>query len=447
MRMLNVRDACQHAVKKAMELGASEAEGFAAGGKEINVAIERNEIKIGKSQDLSGVGIRVLLNHSLGFASVNDLKREEIDKAAENAVSLARKAPPLKFNELPQVKPIHKVEGLFDPRSKDFTMDDALDNATRMLTTAKDYDPRVTVDSGYFSVDMGESAVANSNGIEASEKSSVFTHVIVGMAIEGDEVSSFDYRFNGTRRVDKIDVETSAKTLAETVVNSLGAKKTESFKGTVILNPNTVVDLLAPVIAASTNSNAVQKGMSRFAGRIGDKVASETLTVRDDGQIPGGLGSSSFDREGCPHQPLAIVENGVLKNFLYNTITAKKEERDTTGHASGGVSGPPRIAATNFIIEPGTQAIDDLIGETKKGVIISRFSGVPDTISGDFSGAVKGGYLIEKGEKLNPIKETLVAGNVFELFNEISGISKETERIVNFIIPWVRLENVSVTSG
>ncbi|MFQ5910705.1 MAG: TldD/PmbA family protein [Thermoplasmata archaeon] len=445
--MLDVTDACQFAVKRAVELGATEAEGFAAGGREINVSIERNEIKIGKSQELSGIGVRVILNHSLGFASVNDLTRKEIEKAAEKAVGLARKAPPLKFNELPDVSPMSKVEGLYDPRSRDFTMDDALDNATRLLRTAKDYDKRVTMDSGYFSVDVGESAVANSSGVEVSEEASAFTHVIIGMAIEGDEVSSFDYRFNGTRRVDEIDVETSAKTLAETVVGSLGAKKIESFKGTAVLNPSTVVDLLAPVIAFSANSNTVQKGMSRFVGRLGDEVAPESLTVRDDGQIPGGLGSSGFDREGVPHQPLEIIEKGVLKNFLYNTLTAKKEERETTGHASGGISGPPRIAPTNLIIEPGEETMEGLIGETDKGVIISRFSGVPDVISGDFSGAVKGGYLIEKGEKVSPIKETLVAGNVFELFMEISGISKETERIMNFIVPWVRLENVSVTSA
>ncbi|MFQ6106063.1 MAG: TldD/PmbA family protein [Thermoplasmata archaeon] len=445
--MLDVLEACQYAVKKALELGATEAEGFAARGKEINVSIERNGIKMGKSQDLSGIGIRVILNHSLGFASVNDLAKEEIVRAAENALGLARRAPPLEFNELPDVKPISKVEGLYDPQSRDFTMDDALENATRLLKVARDYDPRVTVDSGYFSVDVGESAVANSNGTEASERACAFTHVIMGMAIEDEEVSSFDYRFNGTRRVDEIDVETSARTLAETVVNSLGAKKIESFKGTVVLNPNTVVDLLAPVIAFSTNSNAVQKGMSRFAGRIGERVASEAFTVRDDGLIAGALGSSSFDREGCPHQPLHIIEKGVLKNFLYNTLTAKKEDRETTGHASGGISGPPRIATTNLIIEPGNDSVDDLTAETKKGVAISRFSGAPDPISGDFSGGVKGGYLIEKGEKVSPIKETLVAGNVFELLKEISGISKETERIMNFIVPWVRLENVSVTSA
>ncbi len=445
--MLDVLDACQYAVKKALELGATEAEGFAAGGKEINVSIERNEIKMGKSQELSGIGVRVILDHSLGFASVNDLTKAEIAMTAENAVGLAKRAPPLKFNELPGVKPVSKVEGLYDPRSKDFTMDDALENATRLLKTAKDYDPRVTVDGGYFSADIGRSAVANSTGVEVSEEACAFTHVIIGMAVEGDDVSSFDYRFNGTRRVDEIEVETSARTLAETVVNSLGAKKTESFKGAVILNPNTVVDLLAPVIVFSTNSNSVQKGMSRFAGRIDDKVASEDLTVRDDGLIPGGLGSSSFDREGLPHRPLPIIEKGVLKNFLYNTLTAKKEEWESTGHASGGISGPPRIATTNLMIEPGDADIDSLIGETTKGVIISRFSGVPDPISGDFSGAVKGGYLVENGEKASPIKETLVAGNVFELLNEISGISKETERIMSFIAPWVRLENVSVTSA
>jgi PmbA protein len=447
MTMLDIKDACQYAVKKAVELGATEAEGFAADGKEINIMIERNEIKIGKSQQLSGIGIRVIRDHSLGFASVNDLTKEEIDKAAENAVRLAKRAPPLKFNELPGAKPVRSVEGLYDPKSRDYTMDDALDQATTLLKTAKDFDPRVTVDGGFFSVDVGSSAVASSSGVEASEESSAFTHVILGMAIEGDEVSSFDYRFNGTRRVREIDVETSAKAFAETVVNSLGAKKIESFKGTVILNPNTVVDLLAPVIAFSANSNAVQKGMSRFAGRIGEKIASEELTVRDDGLIPGGLGSSSFDREGLPHEPLEIVGNGTLKNFLYNTLTAKKEERETTGHASGGLSGPPKIAPTNMVFEAGGDSIDSMIAETGKGIVISRFSGVPDPISGDFSGAVKGGYLVENGERVSPIKETMVAGNVFEILSEVSGISKETERIMSFVAPWVRLENVSVTSA
>ncbi|MFQ6128285.1 MAG: TldD/PmbA family protein [Thermoplasmata archaeon] len=445
--MLEVLDSCQYAVKKALELGADEAEGFAVSGKEINVSIERNEIKMGKSQDLSGIGIRVILNHSLGFASVNELTRKEIDMAAKNAVSLARRAPPLNYNELPEVKPLSRVEGLYDPRSREFIMDDALESATKLLRTAREYDPRVTIDSGYFSADVTKSAVANSNGIEVSEESSAFTHVIMGMAVDGDDVSSFDYRFNGTRRVDRIDVERTANLLAETVVNSLGAKKTESFEGTVILNPNTVVDLLASVISFSSNSNSVQKGMSRFAGLVGEKVASEELTVRDDGLIPGGLGSSSFDREGCPHVPLTVIENGILKNFLYNTLTAKKEERETTGHASGGISGPPRIAVTNLMIEAREDTIDKLIGETDKGVIVSRFSGIPDVVSGDFSGVVKGGYLIEKGEKVSPIKETLVAGNVFDLFNEISGISKETEKIMNHIVPYMRLENVSVTSA
>lgn len=444
---MDVLEACNYAAKKAVELGATEAEGFAASGKEINVTIERNQIKMGKSQNLSGIGIRVIRDHSLGFASVNDLTAAEIDVAAKNAVSLAKRAPPLEFNELPDVKPIKSVKGLYDPNSLDFTMDDALVAASKLLSSARDYDPRVTVDSGYFSVNVGESGVASSRGVEASGKSSIFTHVIMGMAVEGDDVSSFDYRFNGTRRVDEIDVESSGRSLGETVVKSLGSEKIESFKGQIILNPLTVMELLAVVVSFSVDSNAVQKGMSRFAGRIGETVAVDNLTVRDDGTIPGGLGSSSFDREGCPHTPLPIVEKGVLKNFLYNTLTANKEGRESTGHASGGISGPPRIATTNLIIEAGDSAIDQLIEETDKGIMVSRFSGVPDTISGDFSGAVKGGYLIEKGERVKPVKETLIAGNVFELFNSISGISKETEKIMNNVVPFVRLDDVSVTSA
>ncbi|MCK5547452.1 MAG: TldD/PmbA family protein, partial [Thermoplasmata archaeon] len=336
-------DICEYVVKKGLKAGADEVEVYAAKEKELSVIFERNDVNIGKAHEMSGVGIRVFKNKSLGYSSVNSLSKSEVEKAVERAMKLANAAPPDKFNELPDKKPLQKIEGLYDNDSKNFSSEQALDHATRMFRTAKDYDKRITVDWCEFSATVGEDALMNSRGVEAGENDSTFTYVISGMARDGDEVSSMDYMFDGTHSVKEIAVEQVAKDFAERVVNSLGAKKIESFKGSVVLSPQTSEELIGSIIAYSSDANHVQKGASKFKGQMGKEVASGILTVKDDGTLPGGLGSSSFDREGLPHKPLTIIDKGVLSAYLYNTYTANKEGLASSSHASGNTRGPPTI--------------------------------------------------------------------------------------------------------
>jgi PmbA protein len=182
-------------------------------------------------------------------------------------------------------------------------------------------------------------------------------------------------------------------------------------------------------------------------GLMGKEVASQILTVKDDGTVPGGLGSSNFDREGLPHKPLTLIDKGVLSNFMYNTYTAKKESVSSTSHADGNTRSPPTIEPTNLMIEPGKESWLDMVGDVKKGVLVNRFSGFPQMISGDFSGIVKGGWLIEDGELVKPVIETMIAGNIFDLLKNVSQVSKERKKLLNFIMPYVRIDDVSITGG
>jgi PmbA protein len=434
------------AVKKGLELGADEVEAYLIRGKEFNVSLESNDIKLAKSQTRDGVGIRVFKNKSLGFASVNVLSEPEIIEAVTNAVRLAKLTPTDKYNRLPLPTPLTKVEGIYDPQAEKLEMDFALDNATKMLKTVQNFDKRIAVDSGSFDASVFESGIVNSKGIKFNEKQSSFSYVIFGMATDKQEVSCFQYEFDATHQVSEVNVEKVALDFSKKVINSLGAKKWESFKGSVILDPDVVSELFG-VIIYSINANNVQKGMSKLAKSLNQKIAIADLSIEDNGLLKGGNASSSFDREGVARKPIKLIEKGVLNTFLYNSYTANKDNRKSTGHAAGGTRGLPGIRPTNLFISSGNKTKDELIKDIKKGILVTRLSCFPDSVSGDFSGVVKGGFRIENGAIGKPVIETMIAGNVFELVNQISGISKEQKRIFSYIIPWLRIEDISITSG
>jgi PmbA protein len=435
------------AVKEALDKGAGQAEAYVTQGTEINIYLENSGIKLAKSQTQDGVGIRVFRDQALGFGSVNLLQEKEIKDAVRGALELAKAAPSDEANELPEPDSLPAVQGLYHASAEAFGIDDALKYAESMVGAARDYDPRVQVESGMFIANVYDRAIRNSNGVRAQEKGSIFEYFVIGSAEQNGEVSAFQFEFGAERNPANIDVKAVARRFAEKAVNSLGARKGESFKGTIILSPGAVSTLLAQVLIASISANNVQKGMSRLTGKLGQQIAAPIFTVEDDATLPGGVDSSTFDREGSPRRKLTSIENGVLKSYLYNRYCAKKDGTVSTGHASGSPRSVPGIDNTNFMIHPGTTPKNDLIAEVKKGVLVTRYSGHPNPFSGEFSGVVKGGFLIEDGKLSRPIIETLISGNVFDLLPNISGLSKETKRVMSVVSPHIRIEDVSVTSG
>jgi PmbA protein len=393
------------------------------------------------------LGIRVFVNGSLGFSSTNILEKEHIINAVTQAIKLARVSPSDKFNSMPYSRTVKLLNGIYDRKSESFIASDAVKMAVDMLDAAKSYDKRISVDSGNFTSSVMTHALLNSNGIRTKETISAFSWSIMGMAIDGDEVSNFDFQFGGTHNVKDIDVYSTSREFCKSVIDSLGSKKIESFKGEMLLTPSAVTELIQDVLAYSINSQTVQKEASKFEGQLGKSVSSDLLTVIDDATDINGLGASSFDREGVPHQCNIIIEKGILKKFLYNTYTANKGDTKSTGNAGGSPKTPPMVSTTNVIIKAGKTRADNLISEMDKGIIINRFSGNVNPVNGDFSGVVKGGQYIEKGNIEYAVKELMVAGNVFDALNDLTGISKEQKVLSDSILPYMRFNNVSFTAG
>jgi PmbA protein len=442
-----LQDLLRYAIREAEALGASDAEAYAAASSESEVFIENNDVKQAKSQKASSIGIRVLLGGSAGFYSVNSLTKGKIKDAVSMAVKIARVSPKDRHNALPGRSKVRALAGIYDKKAESFEAADAARLAAEMLGAAKSYDRRVSVDSGNFNAGMATHLLANSHGTELKERASVFSWSIMGMAIAGSDISSFDFQLGGSHSVRGIDVRAAATEFAETVINSLGPRRIESFKGEMLLTPAAANEMMQEVITHSINSDAVQKKSSQFAGKVGRRVSSDLLTVEDDPTNTEGLGASSFDREGVPHRRSVVIEKGVLKRFLYNTYTAKKDGVRSTGNASGSTTSPPSVSTTNFVIRPGRSSLDKLVSEMKNGIIISRFSGNVNPVNGDFSGVVKGGRLVKNGTIKHAVKEVMVAGNVFEAMRRLDGVSREQKVIYDSILPYMRFDGISFTAG
>lgn len=438
-------DTCERAVKRALRLGAHDAEAYALLSKHTSVFLENNDIKHVKVHEPNGIGIRVIYDKRVGFASINSLEHERIDQAVEVALSIAKASKKDKHNILAEPTKVNMLSNVYDRNIEYFSIEDGVNYAKDMLNVAKNYDSRVSVDSGFFEASMLIHAIYTSTNISLHERISIFSYSIMGMARDGIMVSNFDVQSSATHMLKSIDVNSVALNFAKNVVNTLNSKRCESFKGQMILAPNAAIDIIKEPIVFSINAYNVYRRASRFTDMLGKEVANSNLSIIDDATFTDGVNAFSFDREGSTCKRNVIVDKGILKTFIHNTYTASKAKVKSTGNASGGINTPPLIDSTNFIIDAGDIDYDGMIKEVKHGVIINRFSGNVNAVDGNFSGVVKGGYLVEHGEMKHPVREIMVAGNVFDALKSISMLSKERFLVLDSLLPYIVVDNISFT--
>ena len=196
-------------------------------------------------------------------------------------------------------------------------------------------------------------------------------------------------------------------------------------------------------------ADSVRKGRSPLASKVAQVVASKLLTIWEDGRMPGGATSSAFDREGIPIVRRPLVSAGVLEGFLFNhyeAVAANNGAR-STGNAAGGVGSLPMVGHHRLEIDAGDTATSGLVAAGERAMWVGRYSGSTNPVTGDFSGVVKNGFLLGAGER-RPVREVLIAGNVFELLGRISAVSRERHEINgSYLVPAIRADDVSITAG
>ena len=440
--------ACQDAVRRARRAGADEVEVYANGSRKVSVGFQKNDLNLVGSGEERTLGVRLLRDRRQGFATTNRLDR--LDEAIEAALALAAVAPPDAHLGLPQ-----PAEALASaPAAADAALLGDSDPAAlarlgaETLAALAEEDDRVTVDTLELEEAVRAVAIASSTGIAAAHRSTTASGTLFGMAVSGEEVGSF--------AVDGARVRTRgefARALAEArrrfvakTTGALGAQPGESFRGPVLVPPEAFESFLLRPLVAMLKADAVRQGQSPLAERVGEAIASSGFTFWDEGLGLDGFPLAPFDREGQARRRRPLVQDGVLQGFLYDAYEARRAGTRPTGDATGSAAAAPRIDTAAVSVEAGDTDLDALL-DVPRGVIMTRFSGSIEPTTGDFSGVVKGGFLLSGGER-RPIRETTVAGNVWDCLKRISAISREREVLFGAsALPWVRVEDVAITAG
>lgn len=444
---------CRDGVRRALAAGADQAEVFAMRSSEVRVQLESDDLSIARSDEDEGFGIRIRLRGVTGFASTNDGGRASLDLATEAALALARVSPADESDDLPETggSALRAVTGLWDPAIPGEEVDSVARRVGELAERVHEMDSRLRLDSGWIGLETGWTALASSTGVEVSERTTGAQALLMGMAVDGERVGSFDHQAIDVCSLEALERELCdlPRRFAARVLSCLDARPGESFQGTLVLAPEAVASFLLPPLASALSGQAVRTGKSHLAKRKGEQIAGSRFGLCDDASLPGRSASGAFDREGMAARPLPLICAGELRAFLYNTREARAAGKSrSTGHARGGARSAPGIGPSNLVVDAGDLSPDALLDGIDRGILLRRFSGNTNPVSGDFSGVAKSSFLLRRGESPQPVQETLISGNLFELLSSLSGVGRERSWIDGRVqTPSLRFEGVSVTAG
>ncbi len=438
----------EKAVKSAMQKGAAEVEAYIYEGQATNIGIDLGQISKTNRIIDRGIGVRVIANKAVGFAYTNITDdTAALEKAVIGALSAARASKPdPDWKGLPEKKPYRKTENTFDDEIVNLSSEDLVKVASEMLDSARSLDKRVMPIEGGVGSAYISNAIANSNGIVGFDRGTIVECSIATMAKENNAITPVCFEFSAARNY-KLEPQWVGSEAAKMSISALKPKSVETKSSKLILTQFALQDLLSYTMVNAIKADSVQRGQSPYKGKVGEKVASEIFTVYDDGLFSGGLRTSIFDGEGVPHQKTKVIEKGILKSFLYDNYSAKKEGVLSTGNASrAGYLSTPDIDTTNFHIMPGNKSQEEMLSEVDDGMLVYYLQGAHSSnpVSGEFSVVATPAWKIQKGEKTYASRSVMLAGNIFEILKNISVVGSNERQMGSMIAPWVMVEDVKV---
>ena len=406
-----------------------DLEAFLTHSRTFSVKSFDGEVESLTSAEPRGAGVRVVSEGRVGFAYSTDLSGDGLDALVEQARTNSRYASD---DEAAGIAPgwdaaPKDVPGLVDDSFDEASPDDKVAFTLELERVTKSADPRVrTVEDTVYSDEASEVALATSTGIAGVFRVTEAWCYSVAIATEGDD-TEIGFDFGLARGLSGLDAESVGEASARRATSVLGARKIPSAHMPVIFDPYTAGQFLG-VITGVLTAEAVQKGRSLFAGRLGQVVASTALTLWDDGRFPGAPGTSPWDAEGVPTGRTEIITDGVLSSFLYDTTSARREDRSSTGNAArAGFRSLPSAAPTNFAFDPTGESRDELLRAAGRAFLVQDFHGVhsgANPISGDFSvGAT--GLLVEDGALGQPVKEVTIAAPMLDILKNITAVADD----------------------
>lgn len=434
--------------QKALEFAARkniQAEAFVLYDRELSIEVVNGQVENLKEAEEMGLGLRVFNHGRMGFAYSSDLSDKAIEEVVNDAVAISAFTSADKFNLLPRGNFVYPSMETYDEKIMNTGLEEKIDMARELERAARNFDRRISVieRAGYEDSEFA-SVVISSEGVYAFGKGN-YSGIYISLVAEEDNDAQNGFAVMVKKKIEDLVVSDVGKDAAERAIRSLKARHIGSASIPCVMEPYVVTRFLG-IVSQLVNADSVQKGKSMLAGKQGQMVASQVFSLADDAARPGGIASFPFDGEGIPAQKTMVIENGILKSYLYDTYTAAKTGVKSTGNGQrDSFRSLPSVGTTNFIVNPGNLAPDKLIGPIEKGFYITEVMGMhtANPISGDFSVGASG-IMIENGQLTFPVRGVTISGNLGAFLQDIEAVGNDLRFYGGKAAPTIRLKSLSI---
>ena len=443
----HLADLAQGVVKRALAAGATDAECTIAEGDEFSANVRMREVESLKEAGSRGAGLRILIGRKTGSSYTSDLSADGIELLLKSAIELADVTTEDPHAGLPDPDELGSIAGdllLYSPDVEKLETPLRIETARRAEAAALEADPRIFNSEGAsFDSHVGHHIFANSRGFAGEYRTSHCSVSVAPVARDGESMER-DYWYTLARGFDGLEPpEQVGRIAAQRALRRLNPVKVETQRVPVVFEPGAARTLLENLFEA-VHGMSIYRHESFLAGKLGEKVASESVSVVDDGTIPGLFGASPFDDEGVPSRRTVVIERGVLKSYLLNTYAARKLGMKTTGNASRGLTGNAGIGHGNFFVEAGVQSPERILAGVSNGFYVTELMGFGvNIVTGDYSRGAAGLW-IRGGELAFAVSEVTIAGNLKDMLLGLEAVGSDLEFRGSMAAPTLKIGEMTV---
>lgn len=436
-------------VEMSLANGVDVAEASARQGWELSTKVRLGETELVQESGHHSVALRLIRANRVATTSTSDVTEDGLRRCVQDAVELLELTEPDAWAGPADpgllARGPHPDLDLFDPAIDSIDADRAIALARQGEAAALSSDPRLTLSEGAsFSRVSGASAMVLSSGFKGVSKGSYASLAVTPVAIDAQDKRRRGSYWTARRHLaDLEDVEAVGREAARRTLRQLGPQKVASCEVPVIFDQDAARSIVG-TFAGCILGGAIWRKSSFLAGRVGTSVASPLVTFTDNPLMLRGPGSRGFDGEGVPTRINVVVSNGVLETFLLDSYSARKLGLSTTGNASrAGAS--VSASTSNFIMSAGTATPDEIIADTKRGLLVTEMMGFGfNAVTGDFSRGAAG-FWIENGKIVHPVGEITISGNLNEMLLGIDAVASDLDTKTSIAAPTFRVSSMTIS--
>ncbi len=417
-------------------------------GRSTTIRAYEGELESLTTAENHAIGVRVLVDGREGFASAGTLDGDVVDTMLAEARDNAR------FSEADPHVGIATPDGV-EAIDIDLWRDEVeatpnqvkIDMAIELERRVRSADERITgVRVAAYGDSLGAFALASTAGIRAATRATSASVSVQALALDGDRTQT-GYAYDGARTPTELNMDRVVDRAVSQSVDLLGSSQPKTATVDLVLDPHLAATVLG-LIAGTLTGDRVLKGRSPFVDRVGENIATPSLTFVDDPTDPASLGADSHDGEGLACRRVPLVEDGVLRGFLHDSYTGRRSGEGSTGSALRGTRGLPSPGLHALSVRPGSGSLEELIAGVEHGLLVFSLAGLHsgvNPVSGDFSVGVEG-RMIRNGQLAEPVNECTIAGSLPDMLRSIRP-ANDARTYLSRVVPSLLVEGLTIAGA